>query len=282
MSFLARTLLLLCTMMLLATTSLYPAATDRVVRISDRQMIDFNTMVEESSDARFIFLAENHDDVRHHAAQLEFIKRLQQEGKPLAIGLEMFTVSSQEMLDHWVSGKLSLEKFKQVYRKDWNMPWEYYRDILLYARDNRIRLYGLNLPREITSKVARQGFAALTPDERLQLPPGISCSVSPVYMALLRQAYSDHGLSEKSFRHFCEAQVLWNRHMAIRMRMFQKNNPSHTMVALVGIGHAVKRGAPEALNIDASAYRVILPEFPGLNRHNLTPLDADYLLLFDN
>lgn len=282
MQHLPRLIALLCTIVILTAATLSPSVPEQVLRIDDRSVINFRQMVKEVGSSRLIFIAENHDDARHHAAQLELIRQLRQEGHQLAIGLEMFTTGSQKELDRWVAGKLSVARFRKIYLDDWNMSWEFYRDIFIYARDNRIPLIGLNLPKEISSKVARQGFAALSPEERLKLPPGITCNVSPGYMALLRQAYHDHGLSEKAFAHFCEAQVLWNRHMAMRMQEFRSRAPGKTLVALVGIGHALKSGAPGEMTDDARLYRVILPEIAGLNRHNLTVQDADYLLLFDD
>jgi len=281
MQHLPRLIALLCTIVILTAATLSPSVPEQVLRIDDRSVINFRQMVKEVGNSRLIFIAENHDDARHHAAQLELIRQLRQDGHQLAIGLEMFTSGSQKELDRWVAGKLSVARFREIYRNEWNMSWELYRDIFIYARDNRIPLIGLNLPKEISSKVARQGFAALSPEERRKLPPGITCSVSAAYMALLRQAYHDHGLSEKAFAHFCEAQVLWNRHMAMRMQEFQSRAPGKTLVALVGIGHALKSGAPGETTDDARLYRIIIPEFGGLNRHNLTVQDADYLLLFD-
>jgi len=269
------------TILVLASVS-SAATTDLVMRLSDRQVIDFKRLVAETGTVRFIFMAENHTDERHHAAQLELIKALHASGRPLAIGLEMFTAASQEKLDQWVAGKLPPEQFMELYRTEWNVPWRYYREIFTFARDNRIRLYGLNLPTDISRKVARQGFAALTPSERRLLPADITCDVSPAYMILLRQAYANHARDDKAFAHFCEAQVLWNRHMARRMQAFQKEYPGYTMVALLGTGHALKKGAPGEMGGDAAAYRVILPEFKGLNRQNLTMQDTDYLLLFDD
>lgn len=281
MSSLAQTLQLLCVTIIMLT-SVSSATADRIMRLADRQVIDFNRLVTETGSAGFIFMAENHTDARHHAAQLQLIKGLRSNGRSIVIGLEMFTTANQEKLDQWVTGKLPVEQFKEVYRSDWGVPWEYYRDILTYARDNRIRLYALNLPKEISRKVAREGFAALSPAERRLLPSEITCDVNPAYMYLLRQAFTNHAKDDKAFVHFCEAQVLWNRHMAKRMKTFQQENPGHVMVALVGTGHALKIGAPGEMGIDASGYRVILPEFPGLNRHNLTPQDTDYLLMFDD
>jgi len=275
-----RTMLFLMLTLVLGTAVVRPCgAVDGVMRISDGQLIDLGQMLAESRSARYFFVAENHDNALHHAAQLAIIKGLQQEGRTLAIGLEMFTVASQEKLDQWVAGKLSLPEFKELYARNWQIPWPLYQEILLYARDNRIPLIGLNLPKEISRKVAQQGFAALTPEERRQLPPGITCNVGPAYMAFIRQAYAGHGLGGRAFTHFCEAQMLWNRNMGRRLEAFLAKNPRYTVVALVGIGHALKKGVPEEVTREADRYRVILPEFDGLNRHNLTSLDADYLLL---
>ncbi len=277
-----RIIALLCIVTFLTAAALFPSLPKSVLRLADRSMIDFRQMVAEAVGMQLIFIGEIHDDARHHAAQLELIKQLRKDGRPLAIGLEIFTAGSQDALDRWVAGKLSENSFRKIYLDDWNMPWKYYRDILIYARDKRIPLVGLNLPKEISRKVAREGFAALSPEERRQLPPEITCIVTPGYMELLHQAYHDHGMSDKAFAHFCEAQVLWNRHMALKVQEFRAKRPGYTMLALVGIGHALKSGAPGEMTADDGNYRVILPEHGSLNRHNLTVQDADYLLLFDD
>lgn len=279
MRFFAGTSLLLIALSLFLTAPLQGAAAGRVLRLADRQGISFSKMVDEISPARYLFLAENHTDSWHHAAQLDIIRALKKSGRPLAIGLEMFTSSSQNKLDLWNSGGLSVEELRQVYIRDWNVPWDLYRDIFLYARDNRIPLVGLNLPKAISSKVASRGFASLTPEERSQLPPGITCNVSPAYMAFIRQAYSSHGMDGREFTNFCEAQLLWNRHMARQLQSYAAGNPNQTLLVLVGIGHALRQGVPAETTGDTNSYRVILPEFAGLNRTNLTKNDADYLIL---
>lgn len=249
-----------------------------LLRISDGRLIDVDRMLAESGSASYFFVGENHDNAWHHAAQLAIIRRLHQSGRPVAIGLEMFAVTSQDKLDQWVAGKLPLREFRKVYARNWTLPWHFYREILLYARDNRIPLIGLNLPSGISAKVARQGFAALTAEERRQLPAGVTCNVDPAYMAFIRQGYAIHAMQDKEFTHFCEAQLLWNRNMGRRLAEFQARHPRYTLVALVGIGHALKKGVPAETTSDGSRYRVILPEYAGLNRSNLTTLDADYLL----
>lgn len=255
-----------------------------VVRISNNQVIGFDRMVDELRGARLIFVGEVHDNHEHHLAQLAVIQALHDSGAKLAIGLEMFNADAQGDLDAWLSGKVDVDSFIKRYNLQWNMPWPLYRDIFIYARDEHIPLIGLNMPREIIRKVALEGFAALTREELKRLPPGITCSVSPAYMAFVRKAYRmGHAGNDKSFAHFCEAQMLWNKSLGRNLQGFMAQNPDKVVVVLTGLGHAMKMGTPDEVSRDTGfSYKVLLPDLPGLERQSVTGEDADYLLLFDH
>jgi uncharacterized iron-regulated protein len=255
-------------------------AGDRVLRISDRQVITFARMIDEVQGARALFIGESHDDMAHHRAQLRIIRALQDKGVSLAIGMEMFAAASQPDLDRWLAGRMQGGEFVYLYTRNWQMPWPLYRDILLFARRHQLPLVGLNIPRSVTEKVARDGFAALSPTERSELPPDITCNVEPSYMAFIREAFASHPGGIETFRHFCEAQLLWNRSMARHIAAFLARQPAKNMVVICGVGHALKRGIPAELQPEGSfSYRVILPEIPSLAASRLTAEDADYLLL---
>jgi uncharacterized iron-regulated protein len=253
---------------------------ERVVRASDGKVITFAQMIEEIRGARVIFIGETHDRPEDHRAQLQIIRALDNAGVPLAIGMEMFTAASQPDLDRWVAGKVAELEFIEIYHRNWEMPWLLYRDILLFARHRRMPLVGLNIPREVAAKVARKGFAALSAEERAKLPAGITCEVDPSYMAFIGRAYAGHTGSRESFLHFCEAQVLWNRSMAQHIVTYLAAEPRRSMVAIIGSGHAMKRGVPEVVG-DKSGVKcvVVLSETPGLPSSEFTAEDADYLML---
>lgn len=158
-----------------------------VLDLNARHIIGFERMIEELKGSRLVFVGETHENIEHHAAQLEIIKAFRKTGRPFAIGLEMFTAEKQGELDRWVSGKLDLDSFIRLYSRDWQMAWPLYKDIFLYAREYRIPLIGLNIPREITHKVAQNGFASLTAEERRQLPSGITCVVDARYRAFIER-----------------------------------------------------------------------------------------------
>ncbi len=252
---------------------------ERIVRLSDRQVIDFRQLIAEVRGARLVFVGEDHDRMEDHWRQLKIIKALKDDGVPLAIGLEMFTAESQGVLDKWVAGEMDEATFSTLYLRNWDIPWEYYRDIFYFAQRHSIPLVGLNLPREVVHKVARQGFAILSPEERRRIPPGVTCNVDSAYVAMVRRAFAGHTGNPELFVHFCEAQMLWNKSMARRLLEYGREHPAVTVVVLAGSAHATKPGIPGEVAAEGDpGFRVILPEDAAFNRHTVSTADADYLV----
>ncbi len=253
---------------------------ERVMRTRDGQVITFAQMIREIKGARVIVIGETHDRMADHREELRIVRALDDAGVPLAIGMEMFSAADQPDIDRWVAGKLAERTFIELYYRGWQMPWPLYRDILYYARSRRLPLLGLNIPRGVAAKVAREGFAALSEQERAKLPPGITCDVDPSYMDFIGRAYAEHTASRQSFLHFCEAQVLWNRSMARHIVTYLAAEPKRSMVVITGSGHAMRRGIPEVVEKTGGVKCVVvLLETPGLPRGGVTPDDADYLIL---
>ncbi len=253
-----------------------------VFRVSDQKKISYAKMVDDLKQSQLIFVGETHDNMEHHRLQLEVIRSLHDVGLPLAVGFEMFTARSQNILDKWVAGTISQDEFIKTYYENWNFPWPYYRDILVFVRDKRIPALGLNVEPAITRKVARAGFDALTSEERAHLPPDVGCAVDKHFMEFVRRAYAMHGHSnDKTFLFFCQAQLLWDQVMARNILRFLEKNPERRIVVITGNGHAWKRGIPEHIRLlsDKIRYRVILPVVPGhIDEGIITKDDADYLL----
>ncbi len=253
-----------------------------IFRIRDGKLLSLNELQEDIKKARIIIIGELHNNQKHHEFQLQFIKALHSKGIPFAIGLEMFEAANQTKLDGWVTGTLSLREFLEIYYDDWGFPWPLYRDVFIYARSSKIHMVGLNVPRRITKKIAQYGFSSLTKEELKELPPGITCDITPAYKEFIKKVYRDHGFgNEKLFIQFCEAQMVWDSVMAWNIMKYLKQNPTMVIVVLTGTGHAWKRGIPSNLEEDPLfSFRVILPEKKGsINIKNITIKDADYLLL---
>jgi uncharacterized iron-regulated protein len=267
--------------LVLAAPSWAPTSLDeRLLRVSDRAVVSLPDIVSDLKTARLVFVGELHDQELHHHAQLEVIRRLRESGATVAVGLEMFRRDSQAYLDRWVRGELSEEAFRRTYFDNWNLPWNLYRDIFLFAREHEIPMIGLNVPSEITRQIAREGFSSLTTEQLGDMPP-VSCAVDDTYAAFIRRSLGMHAHGGTTFTRFCEAQLFWDTAMAWNAIRFLKEHPESTMVVLAGNGHAWKRGIPAQLSRGAPLpYRVILPEIPGrLDRQTVRLDDADYLWL---
>ena len=254
-----------------------------VVRLADRAAIPFDQMVAGAAKSRVIVLGETHDNRAHHDLQLKIIRTLHEGGTVLAVGLEMFRAENQELLDKWWRWGMPTEQFEALYLENWGMPWILYRDIFLYSRQKRIPLVGLNVPREVISKVAREGYGSLTESERKKLPPGLTCTVDEAYRSFIRNTFAAHAHgSGRSFENFCEAQMVWDTAMAIYALEYLDKNPASRMVILAGSVHAWKRAIPRQLATmrPGMTVSVILPAPDGTEgKAALTAEDADYLVL---
>lgn len=253
-----------------------------IIRMSDRQTISFARMITDMEGSDVVLIAETHDDKKSHGLQLDVIRSLRAKKLPLAIGLEMFQTNYQKQLDDWIEGRMTEQSFKEIYARNWSYDWTLYRDIFVFARDNRIPMIALNVPKEIVFKVARQGFASLTPDERKDLPSGVTCDLNRPQTEFLKKTFREvfkHEANGKVFAYFCEAQAVRNSGMALVIANARKNYPGRKLVALAGTWHAVKHGIPERLtDISSVGYTVILPEIAEMGARNVTSAIADYLV----
>merc|ERR1719486_221626 len=122
---------------------------------------------------RVLFAGEVHTNPMDHKMQFELIKATKElDEKPLAIGLEMCYRQQQPFLDEFIYGDGSLENL--FARTKWNETWGYplsnYAKIFSFARREKIRLLGLNCPRELVSLVGKHGIAGLPADFAPYLP----------------------------------------------------------------------------------------------------------------
>ena len=192
--------------------------------------------------------------------------------------LKCLQPGTKKKLDAWVKGNINEKDFAQVFKQNWGFNWLLYRDIFLYARNEKIPLIGLNVPREIARKVARGGFQSLSDNDLATLPPGISCDLDQRYMDFIRRLYSFKGGKDKNFVNFCEAQVVWDQSMAWYLAKNLEENTTRKAVVLAGSVHSWKHGISRQLQKYANfESRVVLPGPPG-DYQNISTEDADYIV----
>lgn len=268
---------------LFAVLMIQGCTSNKIIRTMDKSDIGFERLIGELMTSDVVFVGELHDEEWNHRMQLDIIKGLRKAGAELAIGMEMFRSEHQPALDAWVAGEMGEDDFTKVYYTDWHIPWSNYRDILIYARDERIPVVGLNVARSVIHKVFTKGFDELTPEEKALLPGVVTCDVDKEYEDFIREAMGEHS-NEGTFKNFCEAQMVWDMSMAQRIIEYAEENPGRLLVVLAGSGHSWRRGIPTQVSKRASIpYRIVLPETAMYFReHEVTVGDADYLWIEDS
>jgi len=252
-------------------------------RIYDLQNSKEMLMSEAISDLkknRIVLVGEHHTNQNHHYAQLNVIQSLNEAGVQVAIGLEMFRNDSQQALDHWVDGSIGEAEFQAIYYDNWTYPWSNYRMIFEYAKKENIPMIGLNVPRNITRQVSREGFNSLSEEQKGKLAD-VSCRVDKEYMDYIKKAFGGHGHGKLNFTYFCEAQLVWDTAMAIHTLDYLKKYPDAVVVLLAGAGHVQKGAVPRQISLRSQVpHAVILPRIEGMvDRQTVSIQDADYIML---
>jgi uncharacterized iron-regulated protein len=235
-----------------------PARKDRVLNVAVDTLIDTATgaaitpqeLVDRLRDTKILLLGENHTGAEYHRVQRQVIEALQRGGRTVTIGLEMFPYTQQAALDRWPDGALSEQQFVEGagWYQHWGYPWNYYRDIFLFARDHRLRLAALNAPRAVVTAVRKKGFKNLTPEEAAHIPADIDVD-SADHLALFKAYFAGDasgsgamhtsGMSDEAWKGMLSAQATWDATMGLHARqaLLASTDPSTIIVVLVGSGH---------------------------------------------
>jgi uncharacterized iron-regulated protein len=134
--------------------------------------VAFDQMIRDMRSSRFVYVGETHNSLPMHEIQYQVIRALYAQDRNFAIGLEMLPVTVQETLSKWTSGILTKDEFIREVRwyVHWNFNYGFYEKIFDFAKEHRLPVYALNVPREIITKIRMQGWDALSDEEKKFIP----------------------------------------------------------------------------------------------------------------
>ncbi len=250
--------------------------TNEIPAVELPRLTGLNEIIEKASKKDIVYVGEHHDRFDHHRIQYQVIRELYKKNKKLAIGMEMFQKPFQKALDDYTSGTIDEKVFlkKSEYFKRWGFDYNLYREILLFAHENKIPVIALNIRKEIVTKVSKEGLQALSAEDVKDLPEDMDLS-DMEYKERLRGYFERHaGSDTKNFDFFYQSQVLWDESMAHNLNDFMTGNPEYQVVVLTGGGHmAFGSGIPKrAHRLNRKEYAVIL------NSDDVEKDVADYIL----
>jgi uncharacterized iron-regulated protein len=225
-----------------------PVVLDGITDTRTGEVIAPAELPKRLAGVRLLLVGESHTEMDFHRCELRVIEELARAGRPLFVGLEMYPYPEQRFLDGWVDGSLTEEAFLRESRwyESWGYNWLYYRDIFLFARDHKLRMFAVNAPRDVVAAVRKKGFQNLTPDEAAHIPTDIDTS-SPEHRALFKSFFAaggdslHSGMTEAQWDSMIAAQSTWDATMAFNAvkALKEHGGPDTVMVVLVGSGHVV-------------------------------------------
>jgi uncharacterized iron-regulated protein len=153
----------------LATAAL-PAG--KIMDAAAGREIDLAALVRQNLGRDVFIIGEYHDSHACHLWQKEFIEALAKAHPRLLVGFEFFNRNDDPALDLYLGGKIDeAELLRQTgwYARS-GMNFAYTRLVLETVKKLGLKAVGLNVPRELVSRVAKRGFASLSAEERAMFP----------------------------------------------------------------------------------------------------------------
>lgn len=132
-------------------------------KIIDTKMnkeIELKEMAEKLSDYDVIFFGEFHDNKILHYLEIELLKMFYRNNKNLIISLEMFERDVQQVLNKYLSNKISEADFLTESRAWPNYETDY-KPLIEFAKENDLTVVAANIPRRYASMISKQGMNAL-------------------------------------------------------------------------------------------------------------------------
>ena len=253
---------------------------DTIISARTGLPIDYETLVGELGRADVIYIGETHTHPDHHGIQLRLIRSLFERYPDLSVGMEMFDRTYQPVLDRWSAGAIDTPAFLESvhWYANWKFDFRLYADILRFVQDNRIRLFGLNVPFHVPPKIAVGGLANLSQDDRKHLAAAID-TANKRHRDYVAAVFAHHKLpGRENFEYFYMAQCAWEDTMA---ESIARHLSPGKMVVLAGSGHLVQKfGIPDrAFARTHRPFKTVLPLPVG----GSVRLDAaDYLWVTDH
>ncbi|MHC1725560.1 MAG: ChaN family lipoprotein [Syntrophobacteraceae bacterium] len=231
-------------------------------------------------------MGETHTSVQDHKTQLKILRQLAERWPCIELGMEMFPRAAQPVLDRYIKGEMSEEEFlnESHWEQVWGFPFGLYRGLLDFAKERRIRVAGLNAPQKIVRKIAHNGLASLTLEERMQVAREFHLDDAKNRLRIQKEFTGHVKEGIQGFDSFFEAQLGWEETMAetLAERLEQKEGKCR-IVVVVGKGHMTERhGVPYLTALrKPHEYRTVAPVPINYPFGTVDPDLADYVVITD-
>jgi uncharacterized iron-regulated protein len=257
-----------------------------IVETASGDVIGMDELAARLSDVSIVYVGEIHTSEQDHKVQLQILETLSRGDQCVELGMEMFPVTAQPVLDRYIRSEITEDEFlKDVRWNDvWGFPYRLYRPLIDFQKKRCMPVLGLNAPNGVVKKIAHAGLGSLTPGERSQVARDFHLDDQRNRLRVQKE-YTVHGKDAiKDFESFFEAQAAWEETMAQTLaERLEKTGCKCKIVVAVGQGHLSSRlGIPYlASTRKPHEYRTIVPVPIDYPNTTIDPELADYVVITD-
>lgn len=234
---------------------------DIIISLPNQQPIAKDELINKVINADVIYLGERHDNMFHHALQLEFINLIMKKGAIPAIGFEVFSVDQTSILlsyidmknmshmqtglssaDDWLQNKLQLNSKN-------NKTWKYYGGLVKHAFNNDLTIFGIDLNKTLRHRITKLGISKLSAVEKLLLQP--ASVIDDNYRQYMHQQFKKGHCGWGETSHLDRLYDNWNARnsmMAHSLNEMAKSHNKGPVIVILGAGHTqYNRGVIDSL-----------------------------------
>lgn len=132
----------------------------KIYNTQTRQLTTVDQIALDCKNADVLFFGEEHNDSAGHYLEAAIFKALHDRyGEKLALSMEMFETDCQLVLNEYLAGFISEERFIKEARA-WN-NYKDYKPSVEFAKQNGLAVIAANPPRRYVNMVGRKGMKSL-------------------------------------------------------------------------------------------------------------------------
>jgi len=211
----------------------------KIYDVKEKQLTTIDKIVAACNDANALFFGEEHNDSAGHYLESEIFKALSKTyGNRLALSMEMFETDCQLVLDEYLSGYISEERFMKEARA-WN-NYKDYKPVVEWAKQNQLAIIAANPPRRYVNMVSRKGMKSLDslPSASKKFLPPLPYDTA---VGAYREKFMDFmrgGSPGTGNARIFYSQSLWDAGMAYSIYRYWKKHKDEKIFHMAGRFHS--------------------------------------------
>ncbi|MBC8438850.1 MAG: ChaN family lipoprotein [Deltaproteobacteria bacterium] len=221
----------------------------KIINTKSNQAIDFESLIKDISTYDVIYLSEKHDNPEQHHIQQRVILGLIEKGLTPTLGFEFFSLEdTPDLLNFVDSGKVThTKKIEKIIEIDlrkklrWDtqsdIMWNYYYDLLSIAKEEKLKVAGIDLPSALKKRITRKGINGISSIEKEQVfTTQLSDETYKDYMFSIFKAVHCGMGNEKMQARLYDTWMARNDKMALSITRLYKHYKG-PIVIIIGGGH---------------------------------------------